>query len=100
MDLLVGLLCFGAITVIFLSYFTYFQCFRADPKRRDEPFAVIRGRQYRENRENMLFELDTYISQLLSYRTALEEKDTETLIALLDEVKRRKEEVDGCALSK
>ena len=53
-----------------------------------------------ENRENMLFELDTYISQLLSYRTALEEKDTETLIALLDEGKRRKEEVDGCALSK
>ncbi len=48
-----------------------------------------------ENRENMLFELDTYISSLQSYRTALENQDTGALIALLDEGKRRKEEVDG-----
>lgn len=48
-----------------------------------------------ENRENMLFELDTYIASLQTYRNALENRDTDTLIALLDEGKRRKEEVDG-----
>ncbi len=48
-----------------------------------------------ENRENMLFELDTYISSLQAYRSALENKDIGALIALLDEGKRRKEEVDG-----
>lgn len=48
-----------------------------------------------ENRDNMLFELDTYIVGLEKYRTALENRDTDTLVALLDEGKRRKEEVDG-----
>lgn len=48
-----------------------------------------------ENRDNMLFELDTYISGLQEYRTALMNKDTDALISLLDEGKRRKEEVDG-----
>lgn len=48
-----------------------------------------------ENRENVLFELDTYITSLQQYQTALENRDLETLIALLDEGKRRKEEVDG-----
>ena len=48
-----------------------------------------------ENRDNMLFELDTYIASLQSYRSALENNDTDALIALLDEGKRRKEEVDG-----
>ena len=48
-----------------------------------------------ENRENMLFELDSYISSLQSYKTALENKDLDTLTALLEEGKRRKEEVDG-----
>lgn len=48
-----------------------------------------------ENRENMLFELDTYIASLLAYRAALETKDTGALITLLDEGMRRKEEVDG-----
>ena len=48
-----------------------------------------------ENRENMLYELDTYISSLQKYRSALEEEDLNTLIALLNEGKRRKEEVDG-----
>lgn len=48
-----------------------------------------------ENRENMLFELDTYIASLQAYRSALENQDTNALIALLDEGKRRKEEVDG-----
>lgn len=48
-----------------------------------------------ENRENMLFELDCYLQSLQTYRDALENEDTETLIALLDEGRRRKEEVDG-----
>ena len=48
-----------------------------------------------ENRDNMLFELDTYIASLQTYRAALENQDMDALIALLDEGKRRKEEVDG-----
>ncbi|MBE6933753.1 MAG: prephenate dehydrogenase/arogenate dehydrogenase family protein [Ruminococcaceae bacterium] len=48
-----------------------------------------------ENRENMLYELDTYIESLQEYRQALMNKDTATLHALLDDGKKRKEEVDG-----
>ncbi len=48
-----------------------------------------------ENRDNMLFELDTYIASLQTYRKALEVRDMEALTALLDEGRRRKEEVDG-----
>lgn len=48
-----------------------------------------------ENRENMLMELDTYIENLRAYRDALEAQDTQTLVSLLDEGRRRKEEVDG-----
>lgn len=48
-----------------------------------------------ENRENMLQELDFYIHSLQDYRAALKKQDMETLISLLDEGKRRKEEVDG-----
>lgn len=48
-----------------------------------------------ENRENMLFELNTYIDSLNAYKKALQEQDMETLTALLDEGRKRKEEVDG-----
>lgn len=48
-----------------------------------------------ENRENMLFELDTYIQSLQQYRQALVNYDMDTLIQLLDDGKKRKEEVDG-----
>ena len=48
-----------------------------------------------ENRDNMLFELDTYIASLQAYRAALENRNLDALTALLDEGKRRKEEVDG-----
>lgn len=48
-----------------------------------------------ENRENVLFELDQYISSLSAYREAIEKEDMDTLVTLLDEGKRRKEEVDG-----
>ena len=49
-----------------------------------------------ENRENLLFELDQYIGSLTAYRDALAERDAHRLYQLLDEGKRRKEEVDGC----
>lgn len=48
-----------------------------------------------ENRENMLFELDSYIQSLQAYKNALETKDLDGLTALLEEGKQRKEEVDG-----
>ena len=48
-----------------------------------------------ENRDNTLFELDTYIQNLSAYRDAIANNDLETLTALLEEGKRRKEEVDG-----
>lgn len=48
-----------------------------------------------QNRENMLFELDSYITNLQAYKTALENQDLDGLTALLEEGKRRKEEVDG-----
>ena len=48
-----------------------------------------------ENRENLLAELDTIIASLSAYRDALERRDAETLELLLEEGKRRKEEVDG-----
>ena len=49
-----------------------------------------------ENRENLLFELDQYIGSLTQYRQALEDRDEARLYALLEEGKKRKEEVDGC----
>ena len=48
-----------------------------------------------ENRDNMLFELNTYIECLKAYQKALQEQDLETLTTLLDEGRKRKEAVDG-----
>ena len=48
-----------------------------------------------ENREFLLNELDFFLSSLGSYRDALAAGDTNALIALLDEGKKRKETVDG-----
>jgi len=48
-----------------------------------------------ENQENMLFELDTLVQNLVLYRDALANRDANTLVTLLDEGRRRKEEVDG-----
>jgi prephenate dehydrogenase len=47
------------------------------------------------NRENILQELSSYIENLKQYQAAIEAKDEETLIRLLDEGRRKKEEVDG-----
>ena len=48
-----------------------------------------------ENKDNILEELEFYISSLTAYRDAIRQDDLENLIALLDEGKKRKEEVDG-----
>lgn len=48
-----------------------------------------------ENKDNLLFELDTLINSLQQYRSAISDGDEGTLIDLLEQGKRRKEEVDG-----
>ena len=48
-----------------------------------------------ENKENLLFELDTLIQNLEQYKKAMEAEDFEALRQLLDEGRRIKEEVDG-----
>ena len=48
-----------------------------------------------ENRENVLFELDTYLNSLIAYRKAVAAGDFDRLVQLLEDGKKRKEEVDG-----
>ena len=50
---------------------------------------------FMENKDNVLFELDTYIENLTAYRNAIAAEDMDKLVTLLDEGKKRKEEVDG-----
>ena len=47
------------------------------------------------NKQNILCELDFYISSLQQYQSAIQNDDMSLLIQLLEEGKRRKEEVDG-----
>ena len=47
------------------------------------------------NKENILNELDLYIHSLIQYKEAIEADDEAKLIEILDEGRRRKEEVDG-----
>ena len=47
------------------------------------------------NRDNVLREMDFYIESLQAYRDTIAAQDLEKLTALLEEGKRRKEEVDG-----
>lgn len=47
------------------------------------------------NKENVLMELRYYIESLQAYESAINNNDESTLIALLDEGRKRKEEVDG-----
>ena len=47
------------------------------------------------NKENILNELDYYIKSLIEYKTAIELNDETELIRILDEGRKRKEEVDG-----
>ena len=48
-----------------------------------------------ENGDNLINELDIIIENLTKYRTAIQDGDRAELVKLLDEGKRRKEEVDG-----
>ena len=48
-----------------------------------------------ENRDNVLNELDILIDNLMAYREAVSGNDMQKLVNLLEEGKRRKEEVDG-----
>lgn len=48
-----------------------------------------------ENREALLFEVNTIIESLQKYRDAIDANDFDSLRALLDEGRRIKEEVDG-----
>ena len=48
-----------------------------------------------ENKDNVLFELDYYINSLKAYQEAIQNDDMDNLIALLEEGKKRKEDVDG-----
>ena len=50
---------------------------------------------FMENKEFLLKEIDCYIEHLSQYKTAMEQGDEEELVRLLDEGKKRKEEVDG-----
>ncbi len=50
---------------------------------------------FMDNKEFVLSELDCFLENLAAYRQAIAAEDKDTLIALLDEGKRRKEEVDG-----
>ena len=47
------------------------------------------------NKENVLKELDIYLQSLQQYRDAVANEDRNMLIKLLDEGRKRKEEVDG-----
>ena len=57
--------------------------------------APIWSELFLENRDNLLFELNTYLDSLTAYRDALEARDGERLTALLEAGKKAKEEVDG-----
>ena len=48
-----------------------------------------------DNRDNMLSEMDAFIASMRAYRDAIAANDHDTLCALLEEGKRRKEEIDG-----
>lgn len=48
-----------------------------------------------ENKDNILFELEYYINSLQAYRDAISDDNMERLTALLEDGKKRKEQVDG-----
>lgn len=50
---------------------------------------------FMENKDNVLYELDFYIESLKAYRNAIHEDNMDALVVLLEEGKKRKEEVDG-----
>ncbi len=63
--------------------------------RNMETYITKEGALPLENQEHLLFEMDTIIASLNEYRQAIAEDDHSRLIALLDDGRKRKEEVDG-----
>ena len=57
--------------------------------------ATMWAELFMENKDNVLSELDFYIDSLKAYRDAISEDNMDKLTVLLEEGKRRKEEVDG-----
>lgn len=56
---------------------------------------VMWAELFLDNKDYLVREIDTLIDSLSSYKKAIETDDRDTLIKLLDEGKKRKEEVDG-----
>jgi len=56
---------------------------------------VMWAELFLSNKENVLQELDFFIQSLQQYRLAIAEDDSAQLVALLDEGRKRKAEVDG-----
>jgi len=56
---------------------------------------VMWSELFLDNKEHLLYELETLITSLTEYRDAISGDDRESLMALLAEGKKRKEEVDG-----
>ena len=54
MEFVIGLLSAACLLVLGLAYYTYYQCFRADPLRRDHPYAPLRGKEYIAYADNMV----------------------------------------------
>ena len=48
-----------------------------------------------ENKDNLIYEVDTLISHLTACRDAMEQNDKEKLTDLLEEGRRIKVEIDG-----
>ncbi len=48
-----------------------------------------------DNRDNLIYEIDLITENMKKYKEALEAEDKDGLVRLLDEGRRRKEEVDG-----
>ena len=48
-----------------------------------------------ENGDNLVFELDTLIANLMKYRDAIVNNERRELVALLDDGRRKKEKLDG-----
>ena len=57
--------------------------------------AQMWGELFMENKDFVLSELDVYLNNLQAYRDAVAKDDLPRLIELLEEGKKRKEEVDG-----
>lgn len=56
---------------------------------------VMWAELFLNNRDNMIFEIDTLVNELVKYKEALENNDRETLEQLLSDGAKLKKEIDG-----